>query len=232
MPTRLQIENAKNLPLTEVLTLYKEGKSTRQIALIFGVSFSTIQKRVQALNSMRSPFEANLMRFHKRTAWLISYDEVVRLYNEGKSSTEIASLAGISPNRVTAYLKKRGVLRSKSEAMKLAFRQGKLKRASGSEHYKWKGGLENRRGYIFVAIGKGKRVRRSRIVWEKYHNQALPEGWVIHHLNGIKDDDRPENLLAIPKKHHVPSIHPKDLLIKELQKRIRELEGENQALRS
>ena len=108
MPTRIQIENAKKLSPIEILILYKEGRSTRQIGSMFGVSYSTIQKRLKALNSIRSPFEANLMRFHKRVAWLIPYSDVIRLYNEGKSSTEIASLAGISPNRVTVYLKSKG----------------------------------------------------------------------------------------------------------------------------
>lgn len=62
------------------------------------------------------------------------------------------------------------------------------------------------------------------IVWEQEHKQQLPIGYVIHHLNGIKDDNRPENLVALPKnKHHYA------LLLQGLQKRIQELESKIQS---
>lgn len=59
------------------------------------------------------------------------------------------------------------------------------------------------------------------LIWEKVHNRPLPVGWVIHHLNGIKNDNRPRNLEGMPKGEH----HSK-LLDQSLKKRIRELEVE------
>jgi len=63
------------------------------------------------------------------------------------------------------------------------------------------------------------------LIWEKANGKQLPEGWIIHHYNGIKDDNRPSNLLAMPNKKH-------GLFISLLQKRIFELEAKlkNQAV--
>jgi len=56
------------------------------------------------------------------------------------------------------------------------------------------------------------------IIWEQTHSKPLPKGWIIHHLNGIKDDNRPVNLAALPNKKHY-------LVLQVKAKRIQELEG-------
>jgi len=48
----------------------------------------------------------------------------------------------------------------------------------------------------------GRQVLHHRYVWEKANNKKLPKGWVIHHLNGLKGDNRLENLLPLPKHRH------------------------------
>lgn len=49
-------------------------------------------------------------------------------------------------------------------------------------------------------------VRRSRLVLEKKMGRPLLPNCLSHHLNGVKDDDRPRNLLEIPKRQH-PTLH-------------------------
>jgi hypothetical protein len=49
---------------------------------------------------------------------------------------------------------------------------------------------------------KGGYVQESIIVWEDQYGQKIPEGWVVHHKNGEKGDNRPENLEAMPDKKH------------------------------
>ena len=46
------------------------------------------------------------------------------------------------------------------------------------------------------------RVPRSHLVWEFAHHQLLPRCFVIHHINGIHEDDRVENLAPMFKREH------------------------------
>jgi len=72
------------------------------------------------------------------------------------------------------------------------------------EHYR-----ASKNGYVFEHI----------LIWERIYNKKVPKGYVIHHLNGIKDDNRPENLCIISKKDHMK-------INEKYKKRIRELELE------
>lgn len=102
----------------------------------------------------------------------------------------------------------------------------------GNKNPKWKGGrLKQQSGYIIVHTPGHPRatkhgyVREHVLIWEQAHNKTLPQGWVIHHLNGIKDDNRPRNLIALPKGEHHFAMH-----MEALKQRIRELEAENKLL--
>lgn len=83
-------------------------------------------------------------------------------------------------------------------------------------------------GYIECRDEDGNRKLEHRVVWEKVNNKQLPKGWVVHHLNGVKDDNRPENLVGMPKASHGPRIHIDPT---EYEKRILMLEAEILKLR-
>ncbi len=55
-------------------------------------------------------------------------------------------------------------------------------------------------------------------VWEAVHGKPLPDGWHIHHINGIRDDNRPVNLVGLSSKKH-------GLILRVLQERIQKLEA-------
>lgn len=86
-------------------------------------------------------------------------------------------------------------------------------------------------GYVLVRVRKGAGGGAYRgehvVVWEQAHGKPLPQGWVVHHLNGIKDDNRLANLWALPRNRH--HTHPRDAL-KPYEARIRRLEQELQEL--
>ena len=99
----------------------------------------------------------------------------------------------------------------------------------GEKNSQWKGGRRyDNYGYVHIRVqpsGRTMEVYRPehRLVWEAAHG-TIPENYVIHHINGIKDDNRLENLEALPRKQH---NHRHD----DHDRRIRELEAEVAKLR-
>lgn len=163
-------------------------------------------------------------------------EEVGNLYKTGLSIHEVVqALHGKSWDEpyVSEIVKSLGIMRNQHETMMNTLSRGRIHRPHGVEHYKFKGyqyekcsaGHHHKvrpGGYILVYMGKGQYVRRNRLVWETA-NGPIPEGCEIHHLNGIKDDDRIENLACLSKAGHARiSLR----ILEQAQKRIRELEGQ------
>jgi len=61
-----------------------------------------------------------------------------------------------------------------------------------------------------------------RLVMENKIGRYLTENETVHHINGVKDDNRPENLMLFSGNGEHISFHNANLLA--LKKRIRDLE--------
>lgn len=116
----------------------------------------------------------------------------------------------------------------------------------GRSNHRWAGGRfkSTRSGYILVWIDKDNPyhpmarktsyVFEHRLVMARHLGRCLEPWEVIHHKNGIKDDNRLENLELLPSRlAHLPSIRMQQVLkeqgkqIKQLQERLTLLEAEN-----
>lgn len=153
-----------------------------------------------------------------------SKQELERLYwRERMSCSAIAKAYGLSYSTIRNALKELGISsKTHSEAV-----------GKGALNHNWRGGKSHTgAGYTVIYKpnhpramgkhkGKGIYVLEHILVWEETHHQLLPEGWLIHHLNGVKNDNHPQNLLALTKRGHSPA-----LTLKGVQKRLREVEAQ------
>lgn len=104
-------------------------------------------------------------------------------------------------------------------------------RKVGRDNANWKGGWTKANGYVYIRVSpepdgpSGPYKAEHRLIWEKHHG-PLPKGWVVHHLNGIRDDNRLENLAGMPRKRHNLK-----LVVAPYEQRIRELEAQLQGLK-
>jgi len=94
----------------------------------------------------------------------------------------------------------------------------------GEKNNNWNGGRHKRirDGYIEVLVAPYTKKLEHRVVWEDA-NGPIPKNWVIHHLNGTRDDNRLENLAAMPREVHGPREH---IDPEPYERRIRELEAQ------
>lgn len=151
-------------------------------------------------------------------------DEMVDQYNAGWSLHQIADYFGCSRYLVRNRLQQKGItIRGIHQSMITYY-------AQGNHPSNWRGGRYSHSGYTLIIdpkcsrVGKDGYCREHISVWEKVHNQPLPRNQIIHHLNGIKSDNRPENLIAMKQGEHINQTMPYKKRIRELEVKITLLE--------
>lgn len=88
---------------------------------------------------------------------------------------------------------------------------------SGERNPRWKGGVKlDPKGYISIykpnhPFNNQNYVQEHRLIMEKQTGRYLEPGEEIHHVNGIKNDNRIENLMLLKNKSEHRRLHRGEL---------------------
>jgi len=213
---------------------FKEQKSIDELKKNFGIGYEALSKLFKEYNlNKRTKSEAvKLWRLKKILLKLNLNKEQLKdklgtSYLKEKLSIEkTAEKLGISRSTVESLLKEfRIKTRNWKEAYLVKIERGDYVNPMKGKHNLRKEGRIKHHGYILIfkpdhpRASKDGYVREHLLIWEEFHKKAVPARFIIHHLNGVKDDNRPENLVAINPRNHSTGT-----LREILQARIRRLE--------
>ena len=100
----------------------------------------------------------------------------------------------------------------------MPYAHGHNPKRKGDASHKWKGGRwTHKSGYIYAytpehpAANRDGYVLEHRLVAEQTIGRYLTTLEIVHHINGIKTDNRPENLVVTTRAEHERDFHPDKL---------------------
>lgn len=120
----------------------------------------------------------------------------------------------------TRFKKGDGLGKHHSDEVKLKQSETKL----GDKNPNWNGGIKIMRGYVAILkpehpYNNGGYVLEHRLIMEDFLGRYLLKGEEIHHINGIKNDNRLENLMLFANKgKHTFFHHEQDRLAMAVSK--------------
>lgn len=130
----------------------------------------------------------------------VPVDKMIELYESGMSQEEVANELGTTQKVIWTRMKEFGY------KARIAAKRDQY----GENNDYWKGGrVFDSRGYVLVKTPNHPRAKRQGdyvfehiLKVEKAIGRHLYEGEIIHHINGIKDDNRLDNLyITNPSEH-------------------------------
>lgn len=177
-------------------------------------------KRKISKNSLRQiPWNKNLKAKYWNKDWLYEEYIVKKL-----STIEIGKLCGVTMTPIRKALIRFNIPRRSRREIAMSFD------ITGENNPNYKNGKHTQKnGYVRVLINRNNifapmrdnkgYILEHRLVMAKHLRKCLEPWEIIHHINGIKNDNRIENLILIDGENH-NCFHKQ---IEELKKEVKEL---------
>jgi hypothetical protein len=193
----------------DLVARYAAGDSLETIGRAVGIDSGAVRYRLLKAAVTLRPRNQGIAPRNKSA---VTTDHIVALYRSGLSAPVIARQVGLAAKTIVDRLKRAGVnRRTRSD----------YSGAVGARNANWRGGRFTRNsGYVQLRVG-GRYVFEHRFVMENLLKRKLARSEHVHHINGIRDDNRPENLVALDARAHKREGWT---LVIALQTRIRQLE--------
>lgn len=211
-----------------------QKKSLQQIAELYNSTLSHIRYVMEKLGIPRRTYSQALLIVRGKQ-W--NKQQLKKLYWEQEKSTyDIATILEVSKSDVIRAFRRLDIpIRQKEERNRLAGKKLSLKRGTACGK-SWKGGrIRFKSGYIKVqcqghpyADQHGYVLEHRLVMGQKIDRYLLP--WErVHHIDGKRDHNTPDNLQLISPSDH--TLYTRMCAHCELRKRVRLLEWEIKQLR-
>jgi hypothetical protein len=156
-------------------------------------------------------YELDNIKFYRSAKLYGKIAEAIELYESGESVNSIARRYKMNSSGVCRAFQKANVpMRDMSSANKLAKKRSRRSYPSGDKHPLYKGITRHESGYILIKIKDHPRAHKYTgfvfehiAVAENNIGRRLKPDECVHHINGIKDDNRPDNLMVMTKSDHM-----------------------------
>lgn len=171
---------------------YESGRTIKDLAASFGCTPTTVSKAIKRAGG-------TLRALGRPSGWSAKVlAEVMADYEAGRDLQEIADDLGLTRAAVRAKLRRGGALPPTPHARR-------------ERHGSWRGGRTRVGGYIYIkpvdadlafcTPNSSGYVAEHRLVMGRSLGRPLLESETVHHKNGIRDDNRLENLQLRQGKH-------------------------------
>lgn len=211
----------------EIKSRYVNGESTNAIALSHGTTHHTIQRLLRhhgvALRDKRESHRATFKYFLTGETYC------------GKSVFKTRDGRLCIKKDYGSYCATATLIRTKCDYCGqsiLSLKNNKVRNRacsdkcrwmlqSGDKNVNWSGNSKKHNGYIWIYMPKHPRsykgrVPAHRLVMENEIGRYLTKDEVVHHINGIKDDNRIDNLCLCSKSEHSDAHNSVISLLKHL----------------